>query len=36
MSEQFIMVYDWMLELDLNKTGLLAFAIIYSLTESSG
>jgi DNA-binding Lrp family transcriptional regulator len=36
MSEQFIKIYDWMYDLDLNKTEFLVFALIYSLTESTG
>ena len=36
MSEQFIKIYDWMYDLDLNKAEFLVFALIYSLTESTG
>jgi len=35
MSEQFIKVYDWMLELGLPGKELLVYAIIYSLSENS-
>lgn len=35
MSEQFIKVYDWMLDLDLSGKELLVYAIIYSLSENS-
>jgi len=35
-DKQFIKIYDWMYDLDLNKTEFLVFALIYSLTESTG
>lgn len=35
MSEQFIKVYDWMLDLDLSGKELLVYALIYSLSENS-
>lgn len=36
MSEQFIKIYDWMYDLDLTKTEFLVYALVYSLTESTG
>lgn len=36
MAEQFIKIYDWMLDLQLEPNELLVYAFVYSLTESLG
>lgn len=36
MAEQFIKVYDWMIDLELKYNELLVYALIHSLTEAFG